>query len=297
VRRAYYDYIGWVVTVKTNEEIVGVLEQGLKITRRLVEEVKTRPQTDLLRIEALVEEAQINLARSRANRDGAWRQLAADIGVRELPTAEAPADLPASIPQWDVKAIQQRVLSANTALKEAGVEVERARLALTRAKAQAIPNLTVGGGYSLENIDHTAGGLVTVETPLPLWDRNQGNIRAAEAQFARASATVGATANRLSKETAAAYAVYEASIQQAERLTTRVIPRLEESLKQLQKGYQAGAPQVTFADVLQAEQGLLTARLTLAETRRGMWLAIADLQGLMQLDLNEELCLPMDQTR
>jgi cobalt-zinc-cadmium efflux system outer membrane protein len=90
VRRAFYDYVGWVATVTTNEEIVTVLEQGLKITRRLVEEVKTRPQTDLLRIEALLEEAQINLARSRAIRDGAWRQLAAEVGVRELPLTQTP---------------------------------------------------------------------------------------------------------------------------------------------------------------------------------------------------------------
>jgi cobalt-zinc-cadmium efflux system outer membrane protein len=194
---------------------------------------------------------------------------------------------------WDVKWVEQRVLSVNTALKEAEVEVERARLALARAKAQAIPNVTVGAGYSAENIDSTAGGLVTVETPLPLWDRNQGNIHAAQAQLARAHSSVRTVATRLSRETAAAYAAYEAARQQTERLTTRVLPRLEESLKQLQKGYQAGVPQVTFADVLQAEQALLTARLTLAEARRALWLAISNLQGLMQLDLSEELCAPM----
>src|SRR5262249_44646717 len=52
--------------------------------------------------------------------------------------------------------------------------------------------------------------------------------------------------------------------------------------------YQAGAAQTTFADVLSADQALYAARLTLAETRQALWLAISDLQGLMQLDLDEE---------
>jgi cobalt-zinc-cadmium efflux system outer membrane protein len=290
VRRAYYDYAGWAVTVTTNEEIVAVLGQGLKVTRQLVEEAKTRPQTDLLRIEALLEEAKINLERSRVSRDGAWRQLAAEVGVPQLPMTDGHGDLPDKAPCWEVKGVEQRVFAVNTALKEAGVEVERARLALARARAQAVPNVTVGAGYSAENVDHTTGGLVSVETPLPLWDRNQGNIHAAEAQFIRAQAAVNTTANRLSKEIASAYTSYEAARQQVERLTTGVLPRLDESLKQLRKGYQAGAPQVTFADVLQAEQSLLTARLTLAEARRELWLAVADLQGLMQVDVGEEFC-------
>ena len=38
-----------------------------------------------------------------------------------------------------------------------------------------------------------------------------------------------------------------------------------------------------------AESALYAARLTLAETRQALWLAIADLQGLMQLDVDEDL--------
>jgi hypothetical protein len=37
------------------------------------------------------------------------------------------------------------------------------------------------------------------------------------------------------------------------------------------------------------ERDLNTSRLSLAEARRSLWLAIVDLQGLMQLDVNEGL--------
>src|SRR5262249_657999 len=146
------------------------------------------------------------------------------------------------------------------------------------------------------NIERTAGGLVTVETSLPLWDRNQGNIHAAQAAWARAQAAVRTTETRLSRATAAAFAAYQAARQQVERVTTQLVPRLQESLQLLRQGYQGGAAQVSFLDVLSAEQALFSARVTLADARRSLWQAVADLQGLMQLDLGEDLCAPAGPT-
>ena len=56
--------------------------------------------------------------------------------------------------------------------------------------------------------------------------------------------------------------------------------------------YQAGSTQATFSDVLMSQQGLNGTRLTLAEARRSLWQALADLQGLMQIDLDEEWGCP-----
>src|SRR5262245_53823640 len=64
IRRAYYEYLAWLDAVQVNDEITAALRQGVAITRRLVEEVKNRPRTDLLRIEALLEEARSRQARN-----------------------------------------------------------------------------------------------------------------------------------------------------------------------------------------------------------------------------------------
>jgi cobalt-zinc-cadmium efflux system outer membrane protein len=148
--------------------------------------------------------------------------------------------------------------------------------------------VTVGGGYSLDNVDQTAGGLISVETAVPVWDRQQGAIREAQARFAAAQAAAQSVANRLRRDTAEAFARYGAAGRQVERLSREVLPRLRESLELLQKAYQAGSSQVTFSDLLMTEQELNSTRLTLAEARRSLWLAVADLEGLMQLDVGEE---------
>jgi outer membrane protein TolC len=71
-------------------------------------------------------------------------------------------------------------------------------------------------------------------------------------------------------------------------LTEEVLPRLKQSLEEVRKGYLAGAAQLGFADVILAEQSYNAARLRLADTRRELWRAVADLEGLMQLDVGEE---------
>ena len=65
----------------------------------------------------------------------------------------------------------------------------------------------------------------------------------------------------------------------------------------VRRGYQAGAVQLTFADVLLAEQNLGETRLRLAEARRELARAIADLQGLMQLEVGEPLPVPASPAR
>src|SRR5207245_395975 len=117
------------------EEVVAALEQQLSITRKLVEGAKTRPPTDVLRLEALLEEARLSRARSQDNLEAAWQQLAAEVGLPQLSMPPEASTLPENPPPWDLQTVRQRVLAANTELKQVAVEAERARLAFERAKA------------------------------------------------------------------------------------------------------------------------------------------------------------------
>jgi cobalt-zinc-cadmium efflux system outer membrane protein len=288
IRRAYYEYLGGLDTVRVNEETVASLEQGSEITRKQVEEAKTRPRTDLLRQGALLEEARIRLASSRVSLDAAWKQLVSEVGAPELLPPRRPVDFPEKAPQWDPAAIDQRVQDANTELKRATLDVRRTRLEVERARAEAVPNVTVGGGYSRDFAENLQGAIISVDTSLPLWDHKQGRIHEAESHWVGAEAAQRSTAARLSRETTAAIARYQSAREHVERLASMVVPRLKESVDLLLRSYQAGAAQTTFTDVLSADQALHAARLTLAERRQAMWLAIADLQGLMQIDVDEE---------
>jgi cobalt-zinc-cadmium efflux system outer membrane protein len=291
VRRTYYDYLGLRYLLEVNGQTVALLERGVAVTRQQVEKAKTRPETDLLRARALLDEARINQGRARDALEGAWRQLAAEVGVPDLPEPVEFPPLAETPPALEDGAILERVLGSNTALKQAAVEAERAGLAVKRAKATAVPNVILGAGYNADNTDQTAGAVVNVETAIPVWNCQQGAIREAEARHAGALAAVRTAENRLARETADALARYKAARRQVEQLRDDVLPRLQRSLELLLKAYQAGSAQVTFADVLTTEQNINSTRLTFAEARRALWLAVADLEGLMQLDVDEALAM------
>src|SRR5207248_2811288 len=74
---------------------------------------------------------------------------------------------------------------------------------------EPIPNLQlrVANGYNFEVHSNTTD--VQVGVRLPLLDRNQGNIRAAEGQLARAQAEIGRVELSLRQRLARAYARYE----------------------------------------------------------------------------------------
>jgi cobalt-zinc-cadmium efflux system outer membrane protein len=287
VRRAYYEYLGLANTLQVNREVVRALEEGVEITRKLVEDVKTRPRADLLRLQALLDQAKISQTRTQTNLDAAWKQLAAEVGIASPPAPARLDGLPGAPPAWRAEAVTERVLAANSELRQASLEAERARLEYERARAEAVPNVTVGGGYFRGFIEQTAGGVITVETAIPVWDRKQGLIHETRAKWAQAQAAERTAANRLRRDTAEAFARYEGAREQVDQLTRVVLPRLEESLDLVRKGYQAGAKDLSFADVELAVEALNEARLRIAEARRELWRAVADLQGLMQLDLCE----------
>jgi cobalt-zinc-cadmium efflux system outer membrane protein len=270
------------------EEVTAALQQGVDITRKQVEDLKTRPRTDLLRLEALQAEAKIGQARSRINVQAGWRQLATEIGVPDLPFDARP-ETTVPVPHWEADAVMQRVQAGHSELMQAGVEADRARIEVDRARAEACPNIIVGGGYSRDYAEKLMGGVISLETPLPVWDRKQGKVLEARARLDRAEASRHVIAARLARETTDAFARYDIARLQVDRLTTQVLPRLRESLDLVQKGYQAGAAQITFADVLLVEESLNETKLKQAEARRELWRALADLQGLMQLEVGEEL--------
>jgi cobalt-zinc-cadmium efflux system outer membrane protein len=289
VRRAYADYLSWGFAEGVSAETVKALERAVEITRGQVEVAKIRPRSDLVRLRAVLQEAQLSQGRARTSREAAWRQLAAEVGVPDLPPPEA-AVPEEPIPEWARGDVVKRVLAANTELKQAAVEAERARLQVARARAEAVPNVTVGSGYSANYPEHQQGGTLAFETALPLWDRNQGRIHEAQARWAKAQVAQQSVADRLLRDTAEAFGRYQAARQQVTQLTADILPALQESTELVRRGYQAGGPQLTFADVLLAEENLSSARLRLAEARRELGRAAADLAGLMQLDVAEDLC-------
>src|SRR5262249_5675145 len=118
----------------------------------------------------------------------AWKQLVAAVGLRQLPLTEVAGRVDRLIPRYDYDAALAHILRNHTDVLTAQNGVDKARYNLKLAQIQPYPDIelrfTVQKDIALppKNWVHTLqfGG------PLPVWDRNKGNIIAAQGALERA---------------------------------------------------------------------------------------------------------------
>ena len=287
IRRAYFDYVALGHILDVNDEVVASLARDTETTRKLVEDVKSRPPVDLVRMQALLEDSKAALVLTEAAFAASWKQLAAEVGVPEL--AQPPMRPPffEVLPDLEESFVAERVQSANTELKQLAMQIEQARAQLARAEVAAVPNVTLGAGYQNNFTVSQPGAIVSAQVPLPLWDRKQGLVRETQARLMQSTAVLRSAETRLSRDTANAFGRYRGFKEQEDRLSRKVLPLLEEGLKAVQDLYAGGDPKRSFADVLLAQQNLNSTKLRRADVRRSLLQAYADLQALMQLDVDE----------
>ena len=157
--------------------------------------------------------------------------------------------------------------------------VERARAALRLAEAQPIPNVTVSAGFirQFENKSYDAG--VGLSVPLAVWNRNQGNIRAARAELAMAAQGVAKAENDLADRLATAFRAYDAAAERASQYRTEVVPRAEETHRLSLEAFKGG--QFEYLRVIQAQRAVAEARLELNKSLGEAWRAAGEISGLL----------------
>ena len=118
--------------------------------------------------------------------------------------------------------------------------------------AVSIPNLTLTLGAGQDNGTNSGFLNTQVGLPLPIHNKNQGNIAAAQAEFCRASQDVRRTELAIEARMAEVIRDYESSAAAVEQYHQEILPRAEETLKLAEDGYKAG--EFDFLQVLIARR-------------------------------------------
>ncbi|MCI0684901.1 MAG: TolC family protein [Gemmataceae bacterium] len=175
----------------------------------------------------------LELAAAQREYAAAWNRLAAAAGTPSLAMPDFVANpfadrLPLYAVDADPLKSQQRlaelrdhVVATHPEVRIAQVGIARAEAFLQRERAQAVPNITLAGGYQRNFNDREHQALYQIQVPLPVFNRNQGGIRAAQADYGRAIAEVSRVQLELSQRLAASYGDYATARLRAERLDSR----------------------------------------------------------------------------
>jgi cobalt-zinc-cadmium efflux system outer membrane protein len=133
--------------------------------------------------------------------------------------------------------------------------------------------------------DNVTGDTVTgvqVGMPLPVWNRNQGGIRQAEAEISQARRNANRVELDLKRRLAVAYQQFADARVQAETYATDILPRAKETLELVQRGYQLG--ELGYLDLLNAQRTYSQTSLTYLDALAAMWANWSEMEGMLLSD-------------
>ncbi len=172
---------------------------------------------------------------------------------------------------------------------ETDLEASRAQLQMQKAIRIPDPTISVGVEHNPPDTGPAEDTFnVGVSFPLPLWNRNKGNIDAAKAAVGQYQAALGKIRTQALADVATAESAYAEASQRWQRYRDEIAPQSAQVRDAVAFQYEKGAARLV--DLLNAEQTDNTVRLALAQAMNDTASAAADLEaartGLSQTELN-----------
>ena len=275
IRGAYFDLLGLQRRVELLRELVVLTGRSVEHTRRLVQ-AKQAAELDVIQLEVEAERVRAEAEAAEKELPAAFRRLAAVLGVKDLPEVALAGSLDDGLPDYDLDRLRAYVLSVHPEVRSAQVGLDRAKLLWQRARAEPIPNVTVSGGYVRQNQNRSDDWTVGVSVPVPVWNRNQGNIQAALAEVGSAAKEVQRVENDLTDRVAVAYRDYAAARKRAERFAV-VRRKAQEAFRLVtdEKNFT-----LTAVQRLVAQQAVTQASLEYVRALTEAWRSASTLSGL-----------------
>jgi cobalt-zinc-cadmium efflux system outer membrane protein len=257
VRIRYYEVLGAQEAVAAAEELEKLAAEGVKVAEQLVQ-AKRAARPDVLQAEVQLHAIRSALQDARIRHRAAWGQLANVAGVPGLAPAALADGLEKDLPEFEWQPSLDRLLAASPVLKAQRGEVEAAQALLRLSRAQAIPNVNVQVVIQRDHVQKYTSVSPLVSMPLPLFNRNQGNIQNAAAVIDQQQREYDRITLALRDQLAASFQQYETARNQAERLKKDILPRVKENLDLTAEAYKLGQYDITR---------LIAARQSYFETR------------------------------
>ncbi|MEO2091408.1 MAG: TolC family protein, partial [Gemmataceae bacterium] len=278
VRASFYEVLALQQRAAILKDLVKLADQAVDLGRQSFE-AKQVARLDLVQLEVEAERFRADAESVERELPAAFRRLSAAAGDPRLPLSSVVGALDAVLPEYDLEQTKESVLAFHPEVRAAKVGIERTQAALRRAQAEPIPNVTVSSGYTRQNQNRSNDWAVGVSVPLPVWNRNQGNIRAAQAEVGAAVLDVARVENDLTDRLALAFRTYTAAKQRAGRYTSAILPRAEETYKLSLEAFKGG--QFEYLRVLQAQRAVAEARLEYNRALGEGWRAAGEISGFL----------------
>ena len=275
VRLAFVDSLAAQKRIQLAEDFRSIVEKGVSIAEEKLEAgIGTRP--DVLQSEIQLNEIELTIERAKFDLAASLQELAALAGVSELdgePVGqfENQSDIPT------LESAYSEIVTNSPQIAAAQEQVERARANLRRQEVQPISNVTAQLGAGADDSTGDAFANIQLSLPVPVHNKNQGNICAAQNEVRAAVENVERLQASIRRDLAIAFRDLEKANTTVRQYQTIILPKAESTVELVETAYQSGESE--FLRVLTARRAYFDSALELVTAQQNRAKARINIDG------------------
>ncbi|MGH9582578.1 MAG: TolC family protein, partial [Bryobacteraceae bacterium] len=283
VEQSYYATLAAQELVNVRRRLLGIAKDAGETVHQLAN-VGQADAPDVLQTEVEEEQAKLDYTSAQRAYIQDFRALSALVAKPGLPLTPLAGNLE-NPPAIDPDRIIAHIVQDSPSVKRARQDIARSEAELKSAKRESIPDLQFRGGIQqnfepLNEIARTPVGVqafVTVGVTLPIFNRNQGNVTAAEADRARAQAEAMRVRLSIRQRAQPLLQEYLSAREEANRYKNEMIPRAARAYRlYLAKYRQMGA---AYPEVLVSQRTLFQLQASYIAVLQNVWTNAIALQN------------------
>lgn len=251
VRIHFWETVGHRMIVDQRRELLKFAEDAA-VTARERYNLGQATRAELHMSNVLVQQARLDLLRAENMYRSQFGILTSIVGM-EMPAQPLSGELDKGIDVIiDFDAAVARLYSESPEILAARAKWQADQITLERERVEPIPNIFVQGGAGYNFVERETVAAAQVFLEVPIWDRNQGTIRQAEADLVRQQAEVRRTELFLRQELSRVYENYLTALQHVMEFDAVILPEARDAYINQLDAYKEDRQ--NWGDVLDAQR-------------------------------------------
>lgn len=287
VRRLYFSILVEQEKIRLYQSIQRLSQEVYEAQRTLVAGGESAVYEPLqLRVLAVL--ASNNVLTAKNALAAYWRQLSASIGVPDLPACKAYGSIEMEVPQIELQQAFDLMLARNADLTAAQFRITGNQYNLRLQRVTPIPDVTVYSALQRDSTSPLTPNRTTfnmqVSVPVPVFNRNQGNISTARATLVDADRNYTTVRNQLQSDLADAYNRYVTSQAIVTNYRDIILPDQVRVYRATYSRFRIAGEEVDFAQIIVTQQTLVQAVVSYLDAVTAQWQSTVDVARLLQVD-------------
>lgn len=278
IKIAYYDSLRIQEQLASIDQFFELLKQGVNAAEKRMQ-AGEGSRIDLLQTQVQIKQLELDRRQLSASLSARLREIVALAGMPNMQLQAVAGELPKLPASQDWKAIEDGLVATSPEYAAAQARIHQASAAIRRQESQPLPNLSVQFGAGVDNSTDSGMMNVQVGAPIPVFNKNQGNIAAARAEYCRAVQEAQRIDNAIRARLAIASGDYARAAEAVDMYLSELLPAAQETLDLAEGAYRAG--EQDFIQLLVTRRTYFDTNLAYIAARAQLATAQAQVDGYL----------------